>query len=121
MTVSDLFEQPCNKSNNAIKPVRYKLSKACFERFTTTGNKQCEHNLSTACQQICNTLPTCNNLCVFMCAFRNVCHAIGRFQSVKYICNSSGVCISFNSFTVEIYQLCYFLLFDHFHKTITKE
>jgi hypothetical protein len=28
--------------------------KACFKLVTTTGNKQCEHNLSTACEQICN-------------------------------------------------------------------
>ena len=27
-----------------------------FKLVTTTGNKQCEHNLSTACEQICNNL-----------------------------------------------------------------
>jgi hypothetical protein len=29
MTVSDLLEQPCNKSDNAIKLVTYKLLTAC--------------------------------------------------------------------------------------------
>jgi hypothetical protein len=45
---ADLLEQPCDKSGNTIKLV------------TTTGNKQCEHNLSTACEQIVTTcLQTC--------------------------------------------------------------
>jgi hypothetical protein len=57
MTVSDLLEQPCNKSDNAIKFVN-KLLTAYSKLVTTTGNKQCEHNLSTACEQICNNLFT---------------------------------------------------------------
>jgi hypothetical protein len=32
------------------------LITACSKLVTTTGNKQCEHNLSTACEQICNNL-----------------------------------------------------------------
>jgi hypothetical protein len=53
MTVSDLSEQPCNKSDNAIK-----LVTSCQQLVPTTGNKQCEDNLSTACEQICNNLCT---------------------------------------------------------------
>ena len=57
MTVSNLLEQPCNKSDNAIKlRFKYKLLTACSKLVTTTGNKQYEHNLSTACEQICNNL-----------------------------------------------------------------
>ena len=51
MTVSDSLEQPCNKSDNAIK-----LVTSCQQLVTTTGNKQCEDNLLTACEQICNNL-----------------------------------------------------------------
>jgi hypothetical protein len=29
---------------------------ACSKLVTTTGNKQCEHNLSTTYEQICNNL-----------------------------------------------------------------
>jgi hypothetical protein len=50
MTVSDLLEQPCDKSDNVIKLV-------------TTGNKQCEatcwqlvNRFVTTCLQICNNL-----------------------------------------------------------------
>jgi hypothetical protein len=53
MTVSDLLEQPYNKSDNAIKLATIKQFTACFKILTTTGNKQCEHNLSTVCEQIC--------------------------------------------------------------------
>jgi hypothetical protein len=41
---------------------RVRLSQDCYSEWgcsklvTTTGNKQCEHNLSTACEQICNNL-----------------------------------------------------------------
>ena len=59
MTVSDLLEveQPCNKSDNAIKfATSCILLTACSKLVTTTGNKQCEHNLSTASEQICNNL-----------------------------------------------------------------
>jgi hypothetical protein len=48
MTVSDLLEQPCQAC--------YKLLTACSKLVTATRNKQCEHNLSTACEQICNNL-----------------------------------------------------------------
>ena len=34
----------------------YKLLTACSKRVPTTENKQCKHNLSTACEQICNNL-----------------------------------------------------------------
>jgi hypothetical protein len=32
------------------------VNSLCHELVTTTGNKQCEHNLPTACEQICNNL-----------------------------------------------------------------
>jgi hypothetical protein len=44
MAVTNLLAQSCNKVDHAIKLV------------TTTGNKQCEHNLLTACEQTCNNL-----------------------------------------------------------------
>ena len=113
MTVSDLLEQPCNKSDNAIKlvasceqlvpnllqqlgtisslyvcmaikhiivlfvetprkfiPAKLSIRKPgsssvliICDLFNShalfihkSGNKQCEHNLSTACEQICNNL-----------------------------------------------------------------
>jgi hypothetical protein len=34
----------------------YKLLTACSKLVTTTENKQCEHNLSTASEHICNNL-----------------------------------------------------------------
>ena len=57
MTVSDLvLEQPCNKSGNAIKLACSKLLTAFSKLVPTTGNKQCEHNLSTTCEQISRNL-----------------------------------------------------------------
>ena len=47
MTVSDLLEQPCNKSDNINKVVT-----SCSQlvpNLLTTWDKQCEHNLLTAC------------------------------------------------------------------------
>jgi hypothetical protein len=46
MTVSDLLEQPCNKSDNINKVVT-----SCSQLvpyLLTTWDKQCEHNLLTA-------------------------------------------------------------------------
>jgi hypothetical protein len=65
MTVSDWAEQPCNKSDNAIK-----LVTSCQRLVPTTRNKQCEHNLSTRFVNrfVTTCLQTCNNLCVFTCA-----------------------------------------------------
>ena len=54
MIVSDLLEQPCNKSDNATK-----LATSSFNNLEKqiapnllqqTRNKQCEHNLLTTCQ-----------------------------------------------------------------------
>ena len=62
MTVSDLLEQACNTSDNAIELVpRPKLLTACSKLVTTTGKwKQLEavrqDNLLTACGQSCNNL-----------------------------------------------------------------
>ena len=56
MSVSNLLEQPCNKSDNASKLVTSCFKTACLTLVTTIRNKQCEHNLSTACEQICNNL-----------------------------------------------------------------
>jgi hypothetical protein len=47
MTVSDLLEQPCNKSDNVIK-----LATGCYQlvpNLLITWDKQGEHNLLTAC------------------------------------------------------------------------
>ena len=50
MTVSDLLEQPCNKSDNAIK-----LITSCWQPVPNllqqAGTAECEHNFSTACEQ----------------------------------------------------------------------
>ena len=58
MTVSDLLEQPCNKSDNVIKLV-ISCCQLVPNLLQQTRNKQCENNLLTTCEQ------TCNNLCVF--------------------------------------------------------
>ena len=55
MTASDLLGQSCNKPDNAIKVVTSLLT-ACSKLVIPTGNKQCEDNLLTACEQICNNL-----------------------------------------------------------------
>jgi hypothetical protein len=51
MIVSDLSEQPCNKSDNINKVVT-----SCSQlvpNLLTTGDKQYEYNLLTACWQTC--------------------------------------------------------------------
>ena len=48
MVVTNLLAQSCNKADNAIKLVSNLLQQ--------TGNKQCEDNLLTACEQTCNNL-----------------------------------------------------------------
>ena len=58
MTVSDLLEQPCNKSDNVIKLV-ISCCQLVPNLLQQTRNKQCENNLLTTCEQ------TCNNLCIF--------------------------------------------------------
>ena len=73
-----MFRQPCNVlviswryqtcQNDLVTGLIchqscYKLLTACSKLDTTNGNKQCEHNLSTACEQIRITscLQTCEN------------------------------------------------------------
>jgi hypothetical protein len=58
MTVSDLLEQLYYKSSEVYqcRQACYKLLTACSKLVTTTGNKQCEQNLLTACEQTCNNL-----------------------------------------------------------------
>ena len=54
-----LYQQLCNKSGNFDKVVT-----SCHQvvpNLLTTGDKQCEYILLTACWQ------TCYNLCVFTC------------------------------------------------------
>ena len=51
MTVSDLLEQPCNKSDNINK-----VATSCYQllpNLLTTWDKKWEHNLLTACRQTC--------------------------------------------------------------------
>jgi hypothetical protein len=59
MTVSDLLEQPCNKSDNVIKFVTI-----CYKEFvpnvlqqlgTSSANTTCRQFVK-ACEQICNNL-----------------------------------------------------------------
>jgi hypothetical protein len=54
MTVSDLLEQPCYKSDNIDK-----LVTSCLQlvpNLLTTWAKQCEQNLLTVCWQTCNNM-----------------------------------------------------------------
>ena len=55
MTVSDLLEKPCHKSDNAIKLVT-SCQQLVPNLLQQTGNKQCEHNLLTTCEQTCYNL-----------------------------------------------------------------
>jgi hypothetical protein len=59
MAVSNLLAQSCNKADKAIKPVT-SCQQLVSNLLQQTGNKQCEHNLLTACEQTCEQ--TCNNL-----------------------------------------------------------
>jgi hypothetical protein len=71
MTVSDLLEQPCNKSDNAIKLVAscYRLVPNLLQQLgTSSANTTCRQLVNrfvTTCFQTCNNL--CVNLCVFTC------------------------------------------------------
>jgi hypothetical protein len=47
MTVLDLLEQPCNKYDNINKVVT--SCSQLVSKLLTTLDKQCEHNLLTAC------------------------------------------------------------------------
>ena len=58
--ISDLSEQPCDKSE---------MPSSLFQTRCNNWNKQCEHNLSTACEQICNN---CVYRPVTICAFLRV-------------------------------------------------
>ena len=54
MIVTDLLEQPCNKSDNFNK-----VATSCQQlvpNLLTSCNKPCEHNLLTACLQTCYKL-----------------------------------------------------------------
>jgi hypothetical protein len=56
MTVLDLLEQPCNKSDNINN-----LVTSCSQlvpNVLTTWDKQCEHNLLTAYWQTCSRCET---------------------------------------------------------------
>jgi hypothetical protein len=57
------------KSDNPISLLQVVNSFNCSKLVATTGNKQCEHNLSTACEQICNN---CIYRPVTTCAFLRV-------------------------------------------------
>ena len=75
MIVSDLLEQPCNKSDNAIK-----LVTTCQQ----AGNKQCEHILLASCWNSIATslLQVCYNLYVFMYV-----HEIKYKMKKSYVAN----------------------------------
>ena len=55
MAVTNLLAQSCNKADNAIKLVT-SCGQLVPNLLQQTGNKQCEHNLLTACEQTCNNL-----------------------------------------------------------------
>jgi hypothetical protein len=55
MVVTNLLAQSCNKADNAIKLVT-SYEQLVPDLLQQTGNKQCEHNLLTACEQTCNNL-----------------------------------------------------------------
>ena len=54
MSVSDLLEQPCNKSDIFVKLVT--SCQQVWNNLLTTWYKQCEHMLLTACLQTCYKL-----------------------------------------------------------------
>ena len=51
MNISDLLEQLYNKSDNINKVVT--SCQQLVPKLLTTWDKQCEHNLLTACWQTC--------------------------------------------------------------------
>jgi hypothetical protein len=64
MTVSDLLEQPCNKSDNVIKPAT-----SCQQPDPNLLQQLGTSSANTICRQLVNRfvttcLQTCNNLCV---------------------------------------------------------
>ena len=55
MTVSELLEQPCNKSDNTIKLILHvfnNLFQTCYNKL----GMQYEHILLTTCEQTCYNL-----------------------------------------------------------------
>jgi hypothetical protein len=75
MTVSDLLEQPCNKSDNAIK-----LVASCQQLVPNLLQQLGTSSAKTACRQLVNRfvttcLQTCNNLCVFTCVTITISHS----------------------------------------------
>jgi hypothetical protein len=67
MTVSDLSEQPCNKSDNAIK-----LVPSCQQLVPNLLQQLGTSSANTTCRQLVNIFVTtctqiCDNLCVFTC------------------------------------------------------
>jgi hypothetical protein len=76
MTVSDLLEQPCDKSDNAIK-----LVTSCEQLVPNLLQQLGTSSAKTTCRQLVNRfvttcLQTCNNLCVFTCVLAVHAHAI---------------------------------------------
>jgi hypothetical protein len=51
----NLLAQPCNNLLMPSSLLQVELT-ACYKLVATTGNKQCKHNLLTACEQTCNNL-----------------------------------------------------------------
>ena len=80
MTVSDLLEQPCNKSDNINKVVT-----SCSQfvpNLLTTWDKQCEDNLLTTCWQTCYTRKNAQVVTILQTS----CH--------KYVHKLSTSCVS---------------------------
>jgi hypothetical protein len=83
--ISDLLEQPCNKSDIIRQQGCYKLLTACFKLVDNYRNKQCEHNLLTACWQTCYKMW---NVCVYgVTVVWSVLHAPTFYCSTTAISN----------------------------------
>ena len=66
MTVSNLLEQPCNKSDDATKLVTSCMLQVpnLLQLRTSSANTTCQQLVD---RFITTCLQTCNNLCVFTC------------------------------------------------------
>jgi hypothetical protein len=78
MNVSDLLEQPCNKSDNINKVVT-----SCSQlvpNLLTTWDKQCEHNLLADLVQDVRFLRMCKKaLCIIMPTHAKISHLVTKF------------------------------------------
>jgi hypothetical protein len=96
MTVSDLLQQRCNKSDNAIK-----LVISCWQLDPNLLQQLGTSSANTTCRQLVNRfvttcLQTCNNLCVFTCVLEFL--LLMRRARCSHICASDMFCILDSAF-----------------------